>query len=829
MDFASNYVQVDISPLDSESRLEYFDKSELDHQTYTTSTSLYGKMNAGMDSGTCLLDILDTAGQEEYSCMRDQYIRTGQCYMIVYDITRRSSFEEVSAIKEQLDRVKDCTDLPVIIVGNKNDREDERQVSRHEGEVLARSLNCIFKETSAKKRTNIEDSFFDLIRITPRQQMDYKVVVVGAGGVGKSSIIIQFIQGHFIDEYDPTIEDSYRKQCYITGLKPIGSSSRSSTSSGSSGFLSKLFGRGSTDTKVKTPAADPKAKKNHEGQISTRAQDVNVVCTSMSSLSSAVTQMTGDPIKCFGCNIILNRYSDLQSNSNGTYNWKCEFCKQVNQNLHIDKAEIPGKDSVEYILSAPNAGEGLNKDDSIIVYCVDVSGSMGITTEVPQLQSEWKNLRNKGAGATSGPSYISRLECVQSSIPTMLDRLSLQCPGRRVVLITFSEHVVIHGMSSGDAVTVAGDKLNDYDQLLGIGQESRKYSELPTISNAISLLKDRIKSLEPEQSTALGPALLLAVSIASQRPLGEVVICTDGMPNVGLGAIEDLPLAPARAFYDRVSNFAKSKKTSISILGISGCDIDLGVIGRVAEETKGTVTTIHPLEMAREIRKLTQNPAIATDVEYSLCLHPNLEFTSYDSKANLSRLVQEYSNVTAQTDLSFMFGLRPRITKDALLREYPFQCQIKYTRLDGMRCMRVVSCSKLATQKKEEAEKDVNLSLLGLAFTQHSGKMADKGDFASARLFLKSASRLMERVRQSDEQYEEFYNFSVLKAEIDEALVQCLKNRDKKIDKVSDDVTKVFLKMKSVHKSEVISGAKKDISRRRGDERMNKQYYGIKF
>jgi GTPase KRas protein len=46
-------------------------------------------------------------------------------------------------------------------------------------------------------------------------RQEYKLVVVGGGGVGKSALTIQFIQSHFVDEYDPTIEDSYRKQCVI--------------------------------------------------------------------------------------------------------------------------------------------------------------------------------------------------------------------------------------------------------------------------------------------------------------------------------------------------------------------------------------------------------------------------------------------------------------------------------------------------------------------------------------------------------------------------------------------------------------------------------------
>jgi len=60
-----------------------------------------------IDQETCLLDILDTAGQEEFSAMRDQYMRTGQGFLCVYAITSRSSFEEISAFREQILRVKE--------------------------------------------------------------------------------------------------------------------------------------------------------------------------------------------------------------------------------------------------------------------------------------------------------------------------------------------------------------------------------------------------------------------------------------------------------------------------------------------------------------------------------------------------------------------------------------------------------------------------------------------------------------------------------------------------------------------------------------------------
>ncbi len=117
-----------------------------------------------IDEETCLLDILDTAGQEEYSAMRDQYMRTGQGFMLVYAITSRSSFDEISSFRDQILRVKDKDKVPVVLVGNKCDLESERQVTTNEGNDLARNFGCPFLETSAKTRINVEDSFFNLVR-----------------------------------------------------------------------------------------------------------------------------------------------------------------------------------------------------------------------------------------------------------------------------------------------------------------------------------------------------------------------------------------------------------------------------------------------------------------------------------------------------------------------------------------------------------------------------------------------------------------------------------------------------------------------------------------
>ena len=133
------------------------------HEYDPTIENSYRKQ-VEIDGEVCLLDILDTAGQEEYSAMRDQYIRTGQGFLIVYSIAGRSSFEAVESFRDQILRVKDEDSYPMIILGNKCDLENEREVQTSEGRDLGKALNCPFLETSAKARINVEEAFYEVVR-----------------------------------------------------------------------------------------------------------------------------------------------------------------------------------------------------------------------------------------------------------------------------------------------------------------------------------------------------------------------------------------------------------------------------------------------------------------------------------------------------------------------------------------------------------------------------------------------------------------------------------------------------------------------------------------
>ncbi|KAI1399488.1 ras-domain-containing protein [Hypoxylon fuscum] len=140
-----------------------------------------------IDDEVALLDVLDTAGQEEYSAMREQYMRTGEGFLLVYSITSDQSFEEIRTFQQQILRVKDKdpTDyFPMVVVGNKCDLESEREVPRQDGEALAKQFGCPFVETSAKSRTNVDKAFFDLVREIRHYNRNMQGLSTNSGGNG---------------------------------------------------------------------------------------------------------------------------------------------------------------------------------------------------------------------------------------------------------------------------------------------------------------------------------------------------------------------------------------------------------------------------------------------------------------------------------------------------------------------------------------------------------------------------------------------------------------------------------------------------------------------
>ncbi|XP_010267267.1 PREDICTED: ras-related protein RABC2a-like [Nelumbo nucifera] len=109
------------------------------------------------------LTIWDTAGQERFRTLTSSYYRGAQGIILVYDVTRRETFTNLSDVWEkEIEMYSTNQDCIKVLVGNKVDRESERAVTREEGIALAQDYGCLFLECSAKTRENVEKCFEEL-------------------------------------------------------------------------------------------------------------------------------------------------------------------------------------------------------------------------------------------------------------------------------------------------------------------------------------------------------------------------------------------------------------------------------------------------------------------------------------------------------------------------------------------------------------------------------------------------------------------------------------------------------------------------------------------
>lgn len=160
-------------------------------ETYDPTIEDSYRKQVVIDEQSCMLEVLDTAGQEEFVALRDQWIRDGEGFLLVYSINSRNSFSRIEKYYTQIQRVKESAaaaapsypgapaappmggalgPAPVMLVANKCDKVTERAVSTQEGTALAQQLGCDFVEASAKNRINVDTAFYNVVRQLRKQR-----------------------------------------------------------------------------------------------------------------------------------------------------------------------------------------------------------------------------------------------------------------------------------------------------------------------------------------------------------------------------------------------------------------------------------------------------------------------------------------------------------------------------------------------------------------------------------------------------------------------------------------------------------------------------------
>jgi len=96
---------------------------------------------------------------------RELYMKTGQGFLLVFSITSMSSLYELTELREQIRQIKDDYNVPMVLVGNKSDLEEDRSVPRPRAFKISQDWgNVPYYETSARRRANVDEVFVDLCR-----------------------------------------------------------------------------------------------------------------------------------------------------------------------------------------------------------------------------------------------------------------------------------------------------------------------------------------------------------------------------------------------------------------------------------------------------------------------------------------------------------------------------------------------------------------------------------------------------------------------------------------------------------------------------------------
>lgn len=148
--------------------IQFFQKMFVEDYDPTIEDSYI--QHTDIDGELCILDVLDTAGQEEFSAMREQYMRTGDGFLIVYSVTDRASYENIPQFHELILRVKDKTTFPMLLVANKVDLVHQRCVTEQQGREMAERFKIPYIETSAKSPPkNVDKAFHDVVQLIRSQ------------------------------------------------------------------------------------------------------------------------------------------------------------------------------------------------------------------------------------------------------------------------------------------------------------------------------------------------------------------------------------------------------------------------------------------------------------------------------------------------------------------------------------------------------------------------------------------------------------------------------------------------------------------------------------
>ena len=173
---------------------QYIQKEFLEDNVITTSADKITKTIETKNNTKYILEIWDTAGNKEYKATNKIFMRNSQIAILVYDITKKESFDELENSYNQILNSNKNNNIVFAVAGNKTDLYEEQIIFPEEGIQFANKINAIFKETSAKDYESVNELFEDVIEKYDLMMIENKNKINGDDEENKSVSLSQTIE-----------------------------------------------------------------------------------------------------------------------------------------------------------------------------------------------------------------------------------------------------------------------------------------------------------------------------------------------------------------------------------------------------------------------------------------------------------------------------------------------------------------------------------------------------------------------------------------------------------------------------------------------------------